>query len=64
MSRFDHRLAAFGVVLGLVAASPTDGGAQSLGAIPMLGAWSPKERWHPISLQDSIARQASSTRDR
>jgi hypothetical protein len=181
MSRLDHRLAAIGVVLGLVAVTPTNGGAQSLGAIPMhsrvrvdlpttersrfhrdrgqsvvgtledvrddtvllavhpgaialripraavrnlyvsgghpsrwraaldaalfpalitaavtaagtsinrkdsgpspaqaaassaawagasaalLGAWSPRERWHPISLQDSIARQASSTRDR
>jgi hypothetical protein len=30
----------------------------------LLGAWSPKERWHPISLQDPIARPASSTSDR
>jgi hypothetical protein len=36
--------------------------AGATGAI--VGAWSPKERWRPISLQDSIARQASSTRSR
>ena len=36
--------------------------AGATGAI--LGAWSPKERWRPISLQDPIARQVSSTRDR
>jgi len=30
----------------------------------LLSAWSPRERWHPIPLQNSIARQASSTRDR
>ena len=29
----------------------------------LLGAWSPKERWRPISRPDSITNPASSTRD-
>ena len=45
---------------GQIAASSAAWAAAS-GAF--FGAWSPKERWHLISRTDSIAKQASPTRD-